>query len=105
MLFRWLGKTGVKVSRLALGTMCMGGDADEAASAALYARARDAGINFIDTADVYNGGKSEEMLGRFMRGARDELVIATKAYFPTSGDVNARGSSRFHLVRAVEASL
>ena len=107
MIFRWLGRTGVKVSRLALGTMCMGGDADEAASAALFARAREAGINFIDTADVYNQGRSEEMLGRFVRGAgsRDELVIATKAYFPTSNDVNARGSSRFHLVRAVEASL
>jgi aryl-alcohol dehydrogenase-like predicted oxidoreductase len=105
MLFRWLGKTGVKVSRLALGTMCWGGDADEGASASMFQRAREAGINFIDTADVYNGGRSEEMLGRFMRGARDELVIATKAYFPTGGDVNARGSSRFHLVRAVEASL
>ncbi|HTJ44663.1 MAG TPA: aldo/keto reductase [Kofleriaceae bacterium] len=105
MQYRWLGRTGVKVSRLALGTMCWGGDADEGSSAAMFARAREAGVNFIDTADVYNGGRSEEMLGRFMGRARDELVIATKAYFPTGQDPNARGASRFHLVRAVEASL
>jgi aryl-alcohol dehydrogenase-like predicted oxidoreductase len=107
MLHRWLGRTGVKVSRLALGTMSFGGDADEAASAVLYARARDAGINFLDTADVYNHGRSEELLGRFVRERddRDRVVIATKAYFPTASDVNARGASRYHLVRAVEASL
>src|SRR5262249_34923408 len=100
-----LGRTGVKVSRLALGTMSFGGDADEAASASLFARARDVGVNFIDTADVYNHGRSEELLGRFMHADRDHLVIATKAYFPTSPHGNARGASRFHLVRAVEASL
>jgi aryl-alcohol dehydrogenase-like predicted oxidoreductase len=105
MQYRFLGRTGVKVSSLCLGTMSFGGDADEAASAAMFERARGAGINMFDCADVYNGGRSEEMLGRLVAGCRDEVVIATKAYFPTSKDVNARGSSRYHLVRAVDASL
>jgi aryl-alcohol dehydrogenase-like predicted oxidoreductase len=100
-----LGRTGVKVSRLALGAMSFGTEADEATAWALYSRARDAGINFIDTADVYSEGRSEEFLGRFLRGHRDEVVLATKAYYPMSGDVNARGTSRYHLVRACEASL
>jgi aryl-alcohol dehydrogenase-like predicted oxidoreductase len=102
---RFLGKTGVKVSRVALGTMSFGGDADEASAAQIWRAARDAGINFIDSADIYNDGRSEEITGRLMRDHRDDLVVATKAYFPTGKDVNARGSSRFHLVRAVEASL
>ena len=105
MQLRVLGKTGVKVSRIALGAMSFGGDADEATAGQIWRAARDAGINFIDTADVYNEGRSEEMVGRFMKGERDELVIATKAYFPTGPSANARGSSRYHLVRAVEASL
>jgi aryl-alcohol dehydrogenase-like predicted oxidoreductase len=100
-----LGATGVKVSRLALGTMSFGGDADDATSAALFARARDAGVSFFDTADVYAQGRSEEILGKLIAPCRDRVVIASKAYFPTSDDVNARGSSRYHLVRAVEASL
>jgi aryl-alcohol dehydrogenase-like predicted oxidoreductase len=100
-----LGRTGVKVSRLALGAMAFGNEADEATAWAMYSRARDAGINFIDTADVYAEGRSEEFLGRFLRGHRDEVVIASKAYFPTSHDVNARGASRRHLTAACEASL
>jgi aryl-alcohol dehydrogenase-like predicted oxidoreductase len=102
---RFLGKTGVKVSRVALGAMSFGGDADEATAGQIWRAARDAGINLIDTADVYNEGRSEEIVGRLMKGERDEIVLATKAYFPTGKDVNARGSSRYHLVRAVEASL
>ena len=102
---RFLGRTGVKVSRLALGTMAFGGDADEATSGAIYARARDAGINLFDCANVYAGGRSETILGKLVAGHRDEVVLTTKAYFPTGKDANARGSSRFHLVRAVEASL
>ncbi len=102
---RFLGKTGVKVSPIALGAMSFGGDADEATAWSIYRAARDAGINFIDTADVYNEGRSEEFLGRFLRGERDEVVLATKAYFPTGKGPNARGSSRYHLVRAVEGSL
>ena len=101
----FLGKTGVKVSRIALGAMSFGGDADEATSAQLWGAARAAGVNFVDTADVYNEGRSEEILGRLMKGERDEIVLASKAYVPTGKDVNARGTSRYHLVRAVEASL
>ena len=100
-----LGGTGVRISRLCLGTMPFGGDADEATSAAQFRAARDAGINIFDTADIYNGGRSEEILGRLVADQRDEVVIASKAYFPTGKDPNARGSSRLHLVRAVEASL
>jgi aryl-alcohol dehydrogenase-like predicted oxidoreductase len=100
-----LGTTGVKVSRVALGTMSFGGDADEATAAAIWRAARDAGVNLFDTADVYNEGRSEQMLGRLMRDDRDQIVVASKAYFPTGNGANDRGSSRYHLVRAVEASL
>ncbi|MCC6665446.1 MAG: aldo/keto reductase [Polyangiaceae bacterium] len=105
MEYRFLGRTGVRVSQLVFGTMSFGGDADEATSAALFGRARDAGINCFDCADVYAKGRSEEILGALIAGCRDELVISTKAYFPTGSGENARGSSRYHLVRAVEASL
>jgi aryl-alcohol dehydrogenase-like predicted oxidoreductase len=100
-----LGRTGVKVSRVALGVMSFGGDADEATAASIWRAARDAGINLIDTADVYNEGRSEEILGRLMQKERDQIVLASKAYFPTGPGVNDRGASRYHLVRAVEASL
>lgn len=105
MDYCFLGATGVRISRLVFGTMSFGSDADEATSGALFSRARDAGINFFDCADVYAKGRSEEILGKLIAGCRDEVVISTKAYFPTGSDQNARGSSRFHLVRAVEASL
>jgi aryl-alcohol dehydrogenase-like predicted oxidoreductase len=100
-----LGKTGVKVSRVALGTMSFGGDADEATAAAIWRAARDAGVNLIDTADVYNEGRSEQILGRLMQRERDQIVLCTKAYFPVGKGDNDRGASRYHLVRAVEASL
>lgn len=102
---RALGKTGVSVSRLAFGTMTFGGEADEAMSAKLFAACRDAGIDHFDTANVYTGGRSEEILGRLMAAERDELVIASKAFFPTADTPNACGTNRRHLVQAVEASL
>ena len=105
MQYRPLGRTGVQVSQLCFGTMSFGGDADEAASAQMFKACRDLGINFFDTADQYSKGRSEEILGDLMRGSRDELVVATKCYNPSGPDVNARGSSRRHVVRAVEASL
>ncbi len=105
MTYRTLGRTGVQVSRLCFGTMSFGGDADAVTSAAMYKATRDAGINFYDTADQYNNGKSEEILGGLMKGHRDELVIATKCFNPTGPDRNARGNSRRHVTRAVEASL
>ncbi len=95
----------MRVSSLCFGTMCFGGEADEAESAVLFGRCRDAGINLFDCADVYQRGVSEEILGRLVADGRDEIVLATKAYFPMGDDPNARGSSRYHLVRAVEASL
>jgi aryl-alcohol dehydrogenase-like predicted oxidoreductase len=95
----------VQVSRLCFGTMSFGGDADAATSAAMYKAYRDAGINFYDTADQYNKGKSEEILGSLIKGHRDELVIATKCFNPMGEDVNARGNSRRHVTRAAEASL
>lgn len=102
---RTLGRSGLKVSRFSFGTMSFGGDADEAMSARLYERCRSAGIDTFDCADVYEGGRSEEILGGLIRSCRDEIVLTTKAYFPTGSDPRARGSSRYHLVRAVEASL
>ena len=100
-----LGRTGIRVSELCFGTMSFGGDADEAVSAAMYKACRDAGINFFDCADQYNEGKSEEILGRLIKGHRENLVITTKCYYPMGEDLNARGSSRRHVTRAVEASL
>ncbi len=105
MKYTFLGNTGVEVSTLAMGTMSFGGDADADTARALFSRARDAGINLFDCADVYNKGEAERILGELVADCRDEVILATKAYFPTGSDVNARGSSRFHLVRAVEASL
>ncbi len=103
MKTKLLGRTGVSVSQLCFGTMSFGGDADEATSAAMYKNVRDAGINFFDTADEYSKGKSEEILGRLIKGHRDELVIASKCNSQQGPDVNARGTSRRHVVRAVEA--
>jgi aryl-alcohol dehydrogenase-like predicted oxidoreductase len=103
--FRVLGRSGVQVSQLGFGTMSFGGDADEPACAAMYRACRDEGINFFDTADQYNKGRSEEILGELARGERESLVIATKCFNPTGPDVNARGSSRRHVTRALEASL
>jgi aryl-alcohol dehydrogenase-like predicted oxidoreductase len=105
MQYRILGRTGVQVSQLCFGTMSFGGDADEAMAERMYRACREAGINFFDTADQYNKGRSEEILGGLIRGERDALVIATKCFNPTGTDVNARGSSRRHVSRAVEASL
>ena len=94
MDYRFLGNTGVRVSELCYGTMSFGGDADRQTSAQLYRACRDAGINFFDCADVYAGGASERILGTLMAGERDELVITSKVYFPTSEGPNSRGSSR-----------
>lgn len=105
MRTRFLSDTGVQISELGLGTMAFGGDADEDASKAIYARARDAGINLFDTADVYQAGRAEEILGGLVAHERDEVVLASKFFFPMSDDVNARGASRRHVMRAVEASL
>ncbi|UOM35678.1 aldo/keto reductase [Acuticoccus sp. I52.16.1] len=88
-----LGRSGLRVSRLCLGTMMFGGRTDETDSARITDRAIDAGINFIDTADAYNGGRSEEILGRILKGKRDRLVVASKLGNPIGDDPNHRGLS------------
>jgi aryl-alcohol dehydrogenase-like predicted oxidoreductase len=105
MEYRLLGHTGVKVSQLCCGTMSFGGDADEETSAAMFHRCREAGITFFDCADVYAGGRSEEILGSLMAGCRDELVITSKVGYPTGDGVNQKGLSRRHIMLAVEDSL
>jgi aryl-alcohol dehydrogenase-like predicted oxidoreductase len=105
MDYKFLGNTGVKVSSLCFGTMTFGGDADEETSAAMFNRCRKTGINFFDCANVYNGGRAEEILGKLMIGCRDELVITSKFFGITGPDVNARGAHRLHIRQAVEQSL
>ncbi|MDI9548154.1 MAG: aldo/keto reductase [Chloroflexota bacterium] len=105
MEYRQLGKTGVKVSELCFGTMSFGGDADEATSKEMFHACLDAGINFFDCANVYAGGRSEEILGKLMAGRRDDLVITSKVAMPTGDGVNDRGLSRRHIMLQVEGSL
>lgn len=105
MEFVTLGRSGVKVSRLCLGTMMFGGPTDEAESARIIHRALDAGINFIDTANVYNAGESEVVTGRAIRDRRAAVVLATKAKNPMGDGPNDQGLSRVHLLRACEDSL
>lgn len=105
MDYRFLGKTGVKVSALCYGTMSFSREADESTATAMFHYCREKGINFFDCANVYGGGKAEEILGGLIRDCRQEVVITSKAFFPTSEDVNARGASRYYLMNAVEASL
>ncbi|GAB1421791.1 aldo/keto reductase [Anaerolineales bacterium] len=105
MEYRLLGKTGVKVSSLCFGTMSFGDTADEKDSAAMFKRCREVGINFFDCANVYAGGRSEEILGRLIADCRDELIITSKVSSSMGSGINEGGMSRRHIVRAVEASL
>ena len=105
MIYRTVGRTGVRVSSLCFGTMSFGDSADETESARMFGRCLDTGVNFFDTADVYAGGRSEEILGRLMADRRDDLVITSKVFGRTGEDVNAGGLSRRHITRAVERSL
>lgn len=110
---RSLGRTGLRVSEICLGTMTFGVQCDEATSFAILDRATESGVNFLDTADCYplpigleTAGRTEEILGRWLRsGKRDRFVVATKAFFPMGPGPNDRGNSRRHLVAAAEASL
>jgi aryl-alcohol dehydrogenase-like predicted oxidoreductase len=105
MDYTFLGNTGIQVSRLCFGTMSFGGDADEKTSSEMFHTCREKGINFFDCANVYQAGRAEEILGKLIKDCRDDVVITSKVYFPTSTDVNARGASRKHIKRAVEDSL
>jgi len=105
MEYRLFGRTGVKVSPLCLGTMNFGNPTDETSSIRIIHAVLDAGINFVDTANVYNAGLSEVIVGKALAGRRERVFLATKAHFKTGEDVNDRGNSRRHLLQAVEASL
>ncbi len=105
MNYKFLGATGVQVSTLCFGTTSFGGAADEETSAAMFTRCREVGINFFDCANVYQGGRSEEILGKFIADCRDEVIVTSKVYFPMGKDINARGATRRHIIASVEASL
>ena len=105
MQYRILGNTGVKVSVIGLGANNFGGRNDEPSSFRVLDQALDLGVNFIDTADVYNLGKSEQVIGNWIKGRRDRLVIATKFVMAMDDYPNGRGASRYHIFNAVEDSL
>jgi len=111
--YRQLGRSGLRVSVLSLGTMTFGGagnfaavghtDLDEARR--ILDRCLEAGVNLVDTADVYSDGASEEMVGEVTKGRREDVLLATKCRFPTEPGANGAGSSRHHILRSAEASL
>jgi aryl-alcohol dehydrogenase-like predicted oxidoreductase len=106
MDYRYLGKTGLKVSELCLGAMTFGRETSQEISHQILDRFVEAGGNFIDTADVYSQGASEEILGRWLKGkSRDDFVIATKVRFPMGEGPNDVGLSRKHILAGFEASL
>src|SRR3954465_2374534 len=107
MEYRPLGRTDVQVSPLCLGTMMFGawGNADHDATVRIIPRALDAGINFVDTADVYAQGESEEIVGKALKGRRDDVVLATKVHGSMGDDPNRAGNSRRWIVTEVENSL
>jgi aryl-alcohol dehydrogenase-like predicted oxidoreductase len=107
MQYRTLGRTGIKVSPYALGAMMFGaiGNPDHEDSTRIIHKALDAGINFVDTADMYSDGESEEILGKALKGRRDDVVLATKLNRPMGDDPNRQGNSRRWIMTAVENSL
>ncbi len=105
MQLRRLGNSGVRVSAIGLGSNQFGGVVDQSGVHNILSLARELEINFIDTANAYTDGESERLLGRALRGQRDSFLVATKAFFPVGPGPNDRGSSRQHLLRAVEDSL
>jgi aryl-alcohol dehydrogenase-like predicted oxidoreductase len=107
MKYRTLGRTGIEVSPYCLGTMMFGGmgNPDHDDSIRIIHKAVDAGINFIDTADVYSQGESEEIVGKALKGRRDDVVLASKVHYPMGDDPNHRGNSRRWIVAAAEDSL
>ena len=105
MDYRRLGRSGLKVSEICLGTMTFGNGADEAEAARMVHAALDGGVNFFDTANSYVGGVSESMLGKALKARRHDAVIATKVFNPMGGRPNDSGMSRLHIKQAVEDSL
>ena len=106
MQYNRLGKTGLKISNLCLGTNMYGASYVSDSEAELVIKeAYDKGVNFIDTADFYNEGKSESIIGKAIKNQRNNFVVATKGFMPTNKDINSKGLSRKHLITAVENSL
>jgi len=107
MEYRALGRTGVQVSALALGTANFGSTASEKTAREIMQTALDAGINIFDTADSYGDGESERIIGRFLKktGRRDKVILTTKVYYPVGQGENNHGLSRYHLIHACEDSL
>ncbi|MCG0239472.1 MAG: aldo/keto reductase [Firmicutes bacterium] len=105
MEYRRLGRSGLKVSAITLGTMTFGEKVPESEAVRIIHYALDAGVNVIDTADIYAGGESERIVGKALAGRRHQVVLATKVYMPTGPGPNDRGLSRYHIMRAVEDSL
>jgi 1-deoxyxylulose-5-phosphate synthase len=105
MDYRLLGRTGVRVSPLCLGTMNFGGVTNEEDSIRIIHAALDAGINFVDSANVYNNGQSEVVVGKALRDRRDKVVLATKVHFKAGDGPNDEGNSRLHILKACEDSL
>jgi aryl-alcohol dehydrogenase-like predicted oxidoreductase len=105
MEYRYLGQSGLKVSAMSLGTNSFGVRADEATSIAIVHKALDSGINLLDTADIYNNGESERILGLALKGRRSEAVVATKVNGRMGEGPNNLGNSRQHILDGVDASL
>ena len=105
MKYNRLGRTGLLVSEVCMGTMTFGGVTDEAEAKRIFDRCLERGVNFFDTANGYTGGQSEQILGRLIKDKRDDIVLATKVYNPTGSGPNDMGLSRKHILRACEASL
>src|SRR5947208_9612393 len=109
---RRMGRTGLKVSEICLGTMTFGHQCDESTSFAIMDKAAEHGVNFIDTADVYpvppspeTTGRTEEIVGKWLRGKREQYVLATKCRMRVGHGPNDQGLSRKHILKAVEDSL
>jgi 1-deoxyxylulose-5-phosphate synthase len=105
MNYRLLGRTGVRVSPIALGTFNFGGPTPDEEAARILDACLDAGINLVDTADSYYEGRSEEVVGRCLSGRRERVVLATKVHYRTGSGPNAEGNSRVHILRACDESL
>ena len=105
MEYRRMGRSGLKVSEICLGTMTFGHGTDEAEARRIVDLAFEAGVNFFDTANAYGGGQSEVLLGKALQGRRDKSIVATKFFNPMGPGPNDSGMSRVHIMQAIEASL
>ncbi|RPJ70788.1 MAG: aldo/keto reductase [Acidobacteria bacterium] len=105
MDYRLFGRTGVRVSPLCLGSMNFGGPTPDEESVRIVHTALDRGVNFVDTANMYNGGRSEEVVGRALAGRRHQVVLATKFHYKMGDGPNDQGNSRLHVLKACEDSL